>query len=54
MTPNFRRFVAACLPLLALFWLIGRGASLIIRHGYIVGEFGDTLRPDPTYSVAKS
>jgi len=28
--------------------------GLIIRHGYIVGEFGDTLRPDPTYSVAKS
>src|SRR5881396_3802431 len=33
-----------------------RGATngLIIRHGYIVAEFGDTLRPDPTYSVAKS
>src|SRR5215471_7479922 len=33
-----------------------RGATngLIIRHGYVVGEFGDTLRPDPTYSVAKS
>src|SRR5947208_10692225 len=28
--------------------------GLIIRHGYIVGEFGDTTRPDPTYSVAKS
>src|SRR3989449_3083622 len=28
--------------------------GLIIRHGYIVAEFGDTLRPDPTYSVAKS
>jgi CubicO group peptidase (beta-lactamase class C family) len=28
--------------------------ALIIRHGYIVGEFGDTTRPDPTYSVAKS
>src|SRR5262245_17907667 len=28
--------------------------ALIIRHGYIVGEFGDTQRPDPTYSVAKS
>ena len=26
----------------------------IIRRGYIVAEFGDTLRPDPTYSVAKS
>ena len=33
-----------------------RGATngVIIRHGYIVAEFGDTLRPDPTYSVAKS
>lgn len=28
--------------------------GLIVRHGYIVGEFGDTLRPDPVYSVAKS
>jgi CubicO group peptidase (beta-lactamase class C family) len=28
--------------------------ALIVRHGYIVGEFGDTTRPDPTYSVAKS
>jgi CubicO group peptidase (beta-lactamase class C family) len=28
--------------------------GLIIRHGYIVAEFGDTMRPDPTYSVAKS
>src|SRR5262245_48733381 len=28
--------------------------GLIIRHGYVVGEFGDTTRPDPTYSVAKS
>jgi len=28
--------------------------ALIIRHGYIVAEFGDTTRPDPTYSVAKS
>jgi CubicO group peptidase (beta-lactamase class C family) len=28
--------------------------ALIIRHGYIVAEFGDTLRPDPTYSVGKS
>ena len=27
--------------------------GLIIRRGYIVAEFGDTLRPDPTYSVAK-
>ena len=33
-----------------------RGGSngLVIRRGYIVAEFGDTLRPDPTYSVAKS
>ena len=33
-----------------------RGATngLIIRHGYVAAEFGDTLRPDPTYSVAKS
>ena len=33
-----------------------RGATngLIIRHGYMVAEFGDTVRPDPTYSVAKS
>ena len=33
-----------------------RGATngLVIRHGFIVAEFGDTLRPDPTYSVAKS
>src|SRR5207237_10304621 len=23
-------------------------------HGYIVAEWGDTQRPDPTYSVAKS
>src|SRR4029079_13958297 len=28
--------------------------ALVIRHGYIVAEFGDTTRPDPTYSVAKS
>jgi len=28
--------------------------GLVIRHGFIVAEFGDTLRPDPTYSVAKS
>ena len=32
----------------------GGSAGLIIRRGYIVAEFGDTLRPDPTYSVAKS
>ena len=28
--------------------------GVIIRHGYIVAEFGDTDRVDPTYSVAKS
>jgi CubicO group peptidase (beta-lactamase class C family) len=28
--------------------------GLIIRHGYIVGEFGDTTNVAPTYSVAKS
>jgi CubicO group peptidase (beta-lactamase class C family) len=28
--------------------------GLVIRHGYIVAEFGDTRRPDPTYSAAKS
>jgi CubicO group peptidase (beta-lactamase class C family) len=28
--------------------------GLIIRHGFVVAEFGDTERPDPTYSVAKS
>jgi CubicO group peptidase (beta-lactamase class C family) len=28
--------------------------GLIIRHGYVVAEFGDTSRADPTYSVAKS
>lgn len=28
--------------------------GIILRHGYIVAEFGDTLRVDPTYSVAKS
>lgn len=32
----------------------GGSAGLIIRRGYIVAEFGDTLRADPTYSVAKS
>jgi CubicO group peptidase (beta-lactamase class C family) len=32
----------------------GGSAGLVIRRGYIVAEFGDTLRPDPTYSVAKS
>ncbi len=28
--------------------------GLILRHGYIVGEFGDTKTNDPVYSVAKS
>ncbi|WP_229310939.1 serine hydrolase domain-containing protein [Larkinella soli] len=28
--------------------------GLILRHGYIVAEWGETQRPDPTYSVAKS
>jgi CubicO group peptidase (beta-lactamase class C family) len=33
-----------------------RGATngIIVRHGYIVAEWGDTERADPTYSVAKS
>ncbi len=33
-----------------------RGATngIILRHGYIVAEWGDTKRVDPTYSVAKS
>jgi hypothetical protein len=28
--------------------------GLIIRHGYIVAEWGDTNQVDPTYSAAKS
>ncbi len=28
--------------------------GLVLRHGYIVAEWGDTLAVDPTYSVAKS
>src|SRR6266705_387590 len=28
--------------------------GIIIRHGYIVAEWGDTAHIDPTYSVAKS
>ncbi len=33
-----------------------RGATsvVVVRHGYIVAEFGETDRVDPTYSVAKS
>ena len=29
-------------------------SALVIRHGYIVGEFGETSDVAPTYSVAKS
>lgn len=32
----------------------GETNGMIIRHGYIVAEWGDTKRVDPTYSVAKS
>lgn len=32
----------------------GDTSGIIIRHGYIVAEWGDTNRIDPTYSVAKS
>src|SRR5436190_7430694 len=28
--------------------------GLVLRHGYIVAEWGDTRHADPTYSVAKS
>ncbi|MBD2703048.1 serine hydrolase [Spirosoma sp. BT702] len=28
--------------------------GIVIRHGYIVAEWGETQRPDPTYSAAKS
>src|SRR5216683_870152 len=28
--------------------------GIILRHGYIVAEFGDTKTNDPVYSVAKS
>jgi len=28
--------------------------GIVIRHGYIVAEFGDTSRVEPTYSIAKS
>jgi CubicO group peptidase (beta-lactamase class C family) len=34
--------------------LRGESNGIIIRHGYIVAEWGDTARIDPTYSVAKS
>jgi CubicO group peptidase (beta-lactamase class C family) len=32
----------------------GETNGIILRHGYIVAEWGDTKRIDPTYSVAKS
>src|ERR1700741_4999256 len=32
----------------------GDTGGIIIRHGYIVAEWGDTNRIDPLYSVAKS
>ena len=32
----------------------GRTNGIILRHGYIVAEFGDTSVVEPTYSVAKS
>ena len=32
----------------------GETNGMIIRHGYIVAEWGDTKQIDPTYSVAKS
>jgi CubicO group peptidase (beta-lactamase class C family) len=32
----------------------GETNGIIIRHGYIVAEWGDTNQVDPTYSVAKS
>ncbi|MDF7814768.1 serine hydrolase [Hymenobacter sp. YC55] len=28
--------------------------GLVLRHGYVVAEWGETDRPDPTYSAAKS
>src|SRR5260370_8532881 len=28
--------------------------GIVLRHGYIVAEFGDTKTNDPVYSVAKS
>ncbi|MBM3771463.1 MAG: serine hydrolase [Acidimicrobiia bacterium] len=32
----------------------GRTNGIVIRHGYVVAEFGDTGVVEPTYSVAKS
>ena len=32
----------------------GETNGIILRHGYIIAEWGDTRRIDPTYSIAKS
>jgi CubicO group peptidase (beta-lactamase class C family) len=32
----------------------GESSLIVVRHGYIVAEYGETGRADPTYSVAKS
>jgi hypothetical protein len=32
----------------------GETNGIVLRHGYIVAEWGDTQRIDPTYSAAKS
>ena len=32
----------------------GETNGIILRHGYIIAEWGDTHRIDPTYSIAKS
>lgn len=32
----------------------GRTNGIVVRHGYVVAEFGDTSVVEPTYSVAKS
>jgi CubicO group peptidase (beta-lactamase class C family) len=32
----------------------GETNGIVIRHGYIVAEWGDTNQVDPTYSIAKS
>lgn len=33
---------------------LGGVNGIVVRHGYIVAEFGDTSLAEPTYSVAKS
>ena len=55
MTPNFSTQEEIFGKLLGSM-PISRAATngLILRHGYIVAEWGDTQRPDPTYSAAKS